>query len=116
MAAPLFKAIALHTLRTFPQRDLGQRSFANGQDDKVSSQHDYRKLTVPTPSNLLQEKEGLMPNLKGKSMRQVLEFAQKAGLIVNVKGSGIAVSQSIPQSTPLVRGQRCSVTFKSSAP
>ncbi|MBI3017471.1 MAG: transpeptidase family protein [Deltaproteobacteria bacterium] len=115
VAAPLFKAIALHTLRTFPQRDLSQRSFAlRAQDDILKN--DYRKLTVPAPSNLLEEKEGLMPDLKGKSMRQVLEFAQKAGLIMNVKGSGIAVSQSIPQSTPLVRGQRCSVTFKPNAP
>jgi len=103
VAAPLFKAIVLHTLRTFPQR-----SFVFAEGDQ--------KLTVPASPNLLEEKEGVMPNLKGKSLRYVLEFAQKTGLILNVKGSGIAIHQSIAEGSPLERGQRCSVTFKSNTP
>ena len=109
VAAPVFKAIALHTLRTFPQ------SHPEQSEGSLRATQ-YKKLTVPAPSDLLEEKEGQMPDLRGKSMRQILDFAQKVGLLMEARGSGIAVGQSIPQGSSFVRGQKCVVIFKASLP
>ena len=57
-----------------------------------------------------------MPDLRGKSMREVLEFARQAGLILTVKGSGVAVEQSLKVGSALQAGQKCSVTFKTHSP
>ncbi|OGP03965.1 MAG: hypothetical protein A2Z91_06890 [Deltaproteobacteria bacterium GWA2_38_16] len=142
VAAPLFKSVALHTLRLFPSRWVG-----GTEEDTVTREGFWSILRdplagragmvpkglVPEGSESERERKFLagkfdsvsrrvdqnpsqMPDLRGKSMREVLEFARQAGLILTVKGSGVAVEQSLKVGSALQAGQKCSVTFKTHSP
>ncbi len=55
---------------------------------------------------------GLIPNLKGLGVRDVLRKARRLGLKVLVKGSGLAVKQSPAPGTPLKKHRLLTVTFR----
>lgn len=106
VAAPLFKTIASHTARLYPfQKQLDQKpvetSMASPQYSKLKEEQSIVMTDVER-----------MPDLRGKSMREVLDFASQMGLIIKVKGSGVVVDQSIEAGAVLKRGQRCVITFR----
>lgn len=53
-----------------------------------------------------------MPDLKGKSMRQVIKKLSGSGLYMRVKGSGFAVSQNPPVGGNIPRDRICTVEFR----
>ena len=55
---------------------------------------------------------GLIPDLKGLGVRDVLRKARRLGLKVVVKGSGLAVKQSPAPGTPLKKQRLLTVTFR----
>ena len=55
---------------------------------------------------------GLIPDLKGLGVRDVLRKGRRLGLKVVVKGSGLAVKQSPAPGTPLKKHRLLTVTFR----
>jgi stage V sporulation protein D (sporulation-specific penicillin-binding protein) len=56
-----------------------------------------------------------MPDLKGYTIRQVLDLLNHTGLKCRVEGSGLAVSQEPSPGTAINPGTTCSVKFQSSS-
>ena len=107
VAAPLFRAVAEHTLdfhhidaKVVKKEDLGFKPL------------ETKKVFKKSESMLLEQELHYMPNLAGRSMREVLEFSSKTGLQIQVTGSGVAVTQSIEEGNLIQSGQTCMVTFR----
>ena len=83
-----------------------------------------KKLPVPprtvatdaqTGSPSLVAVGGGVPDLLGESMAVVLRKAKRAGLQVNLEGSGRSFKQSLPPGTPLPEDKQIIVYFRSPA-
>ena len=62
----------------------------------------------PEPAPLAQPADpGLMPDLRGRSAREAAIAAARRGLIVDLKGSGSVVEQSLAPGTELEAGMTC---------
>lgn len=112
VAAPLFKQIAILTAQLFPplSRLVSQkRSQKKAQKKKETDFHDISERESAI-------KWDKMPNLRGKSMYDVLKFGREAGINIVVKGSGIAVDQCRDEGSLIEVGQSCMVTFKAQTP
>jgi len=66
-----------------------------------------REIRVRNP-----DMAGLIPDVQGLGVRDVLRKAQRLGVRVVVKGSGLAVEQSPAAGTPIKRGKLLTVTFR----
>jgi penicillin-binding protein 2B len=77
----------------------------------------YPKATTPltkgTPVYMLTSKEGVqMPDLRGKTLREVMELASLLDMQVPIfKGEGYVVSQSIQPGTVIKKGDKLTVTL-----
>lgn len=132
VAAPIFKEIAAQSLRVlgyFPQKELPL--------DKKNEPVQARLLPgksrpappaapPPTPApqpvnftpprlEIPQEPLKVMPDLKGYTIRQVLNLLHKSGVHCKLEGSGLAVSQEPAPGTEIAPGDTCLVKFKSSS-
>lgn len=56
-------------------------------------------------------KQGVMPNLKGLTMRQALDLAEMAGVKIRMMGSGLSFEQSIAPETKVEPGTEAVVIF-----
>jgi cell division protein FtsI (penicillin-binding protein 3) len=56
-----------------------------------------------------------MPNLKGYTIRQVLDLLNRSGLKCRLEGSGMAVSQEPSPGAAITPGDTCLVKFHSSS-
>ena len=56
-----------------------------------------------------------MPDLRGYTIRQVLNLLNPSGLHCRFEGSGMAVSQEPAPGTTITPGATCVVKFKSGA-
>jgi cell division protein FtsI (penicillin-binding protein 3) len=54
----------------------------------------------------------VIPDLKGKSLREAVNLLSKCGLKVEIKGSGWVVKQSLSPGTPIKNQKVCVVTAK----
>ncbi len=54
----------------------------------------------------------VVPDFRGKTVREVVEASSESGLLVKLAGSGIAQAQSPPPGTPLVSGMKVRVQFR----
>ncbi|QMU55646.1 MAG: hypothetical protein GKS04_00335 [Candidatus Mycalebacterium zealandia] len=85
-AAPIFSAIAKRTLGMFEVR-----AASNG--------------------STLAEKPFSMPDLHGKSVREVAQWAGQAGVNLRISGHGFAVKQTPSAGSLIKKGLKCSVSF-----
>ena len=53
-----------------------------------------------------------MPDLRGYTIRQVLDLLHRAGLQCRCEGSGLAVSQDPPPGSAINPGETCVVRFR----
>jgi beta-lactam-binding protein with PASTA domain len=57
----------------------------------------------------------IMPDLKGYTIRQVLNILNRSGLHCRFEGSGMAVSQEPAPGTAITPGATCAVKFGSNS-
>lgn len=85
-AAPIFSAIAERTLGM-----LEVRAASNGSGAA--------------------EKPFPMPDLRGKSVREVAQWAEQAGVDLRISGHGFVVKQTPSAGSLIKKGRKCSVSF-----
>jgi len=100
VAAPVFKEVGYVTLNYLNVKPSIRYSFSGPVQRK-------QKTAVQSP-----DVPGLVPNVRGLGLRDVLRKARRLGVRVVVKGSGFAVDQSPAAGTPLRKGKSLTVTFK----
>jgi len=136
VAAPIFREIAAQSLRVlgyYPQKELPKDKNLPVQTKGVKGSKEVKvakAAATPTPApppapNLAQllpvkvemPKEPLtvMPDLKGYTIRQVLDRLNPSGLKCRLEGSGMAVSQEPSPGTAITPGGTCLVKFQSSS-
>ncbi len=132
VAAPIFREIAAQSLRVmgyYPQKETPPKDknapVLAGMVPPVAKQAPPKRAAPPaalqpvnfTPPQLEIPKEPLkvMPDLKGYTIRQVLNLLNKSGLRCKLEGSGMAVNQEPPPGTEISPGSTCRVQFKSNS-
>lgn len=111
VAAPVFSEVgywALNYLNINPSQNYN----AELEDEEIRSEYIAYKLKEIKLGMLRHESQGLMPDLKGLAIREVLREAARLGLKVVIEGSGLAVQQSPEPGSPLDSETLLSVTFK----
>jgi cell division protein FtsI (penicillin-binding protein 3) len=138
VAAPVFREIAAQSLRVlgyYPQNELDRDKNLPVQAKGAAAPDQGHRTAkaapaapaapgqppAPTLAQLLPErlempKEPLtvMPDLKGYTIRQVLDLLTHSGLKCRLEGSGMAVSQEPSPGTTISPGATCLVKFQSS--
>jgi len=123
VAAPIFREIAAQSMRVlgyYPQKELEKDKNAPVLAGILPTPALAAPAPQPvafTPTKLEIPKEPLkvMPNLRGYTIRQVINLLHKSGLRCRVEGSGMAVSQEPAPGTELSPGTSCRVKFKSNS-
>jgi len=100
VAAPVFREVGYLTLNKLSVKPSIRYTFSRPAQEK-------QKPTVQSP-----DVPGLMPNMQGLGVRDVLSKARRLGVRVVVKGSGFAAEQSPAAGTPLREGRSVTVTFR----
>ena len=118
VAAPAFKAIAeqiLPYLGSYPKGTTYLLADSKGKAIPVPVA-ESRPSDPPAQAQRgdLSEGPGVMPNFAGKSIRQVLQTAQRLGLELKYVGSGKAVAQTPPPGQVLQGEMRGMVRFQPS--
>ena len=101
VAAPVFSEVGHWTLNHLSVIPSTQHRLSR----PVERQRE--KIRVRNP-----DMPGLMPDVQGLGVRDVLKKAQRLGVTVVVKGSGLAIEQSPAAGTPIKRGKLLTVTFR----
>jgi cell division protein FtsI (penicillin-binding protein 3) len=115
VAAPLFKQIAILTAQLFPpfSRVALEKKFQKNQKKaQRKKKPDFHNISERESA----KKWDKMPELRGKSMYDVLKFGREAGIRIMVRGSGIAVDQCREEGSLIEAGQSCMVTFRAQIP
>jgi cell division protein FtsI (penicillin-binding protein 3) len=113
VAAPVFARIAEAALRRLavppddPDRVL--RAVADPAAGVVRAA--YRPEPVPTPLPERSDEPGTMPDLRGRSAREAAIAAARRGLIVELRGSGRVVGQTLEPGTEIEAGNTCVLTL-----
>ena len=120
VAAPIFRDIAAQSLRVlgyYPQKELKQKDSpvlagflptpAAAQTAAPEVKHALRRVEV---SN---EPLKVMPDLRGYTIREVLDLLHRSGLHCRFEGSGMAISQEPSPGTSISPGTTCLVKFQS---
>jgi cell division protein FtsI (penicillin-binding protein 3) len=114
VAAPIFREIASQALRVLgyypPTPNIPV--LASFLPAPAHAQSNLETKQTPPPAPV----EGpltVMPDLQGKTIRQVLDVLHRAGIRCRLEGSGLAVSQEPLPGTPISPGDICSVKFQS---
>ncbi len=117
VAAPVFREIAAQTLRVlgyYPPAPatpvLAGLLSAVSQTQAQAAEPETGG--EPPAAAAAEGPPTVMPDLRGKTIRQVLDLLQRAGVCCRLEGSGRAVSQDPPPGTPLTPGVVCSVKFE----
>jgi cell division protein FtsI (penicillin-binding protein 3) len=66
---------------------------------------------MPTPPAIPRAQEAMVPDFRGKSMRDALAVASGSGIEVTVEGSGVARAQLPLPGTPLHQGDKIRIVF-----
>jgi cell division protein FtsI (penicillin-binding protein 3) len=116
VAAPIFREIAAQALRVlghYPPPPPNAPVLASFLPSvaHARSEPEVKATSLPAPSS--HEPLSIMPDLTGKTIRQVLDLLHRAGMRCRLEGSGLAVSQDPPPGTPISPGDICSVKFQS---
>ena len=130
VAAPVFREIAAQSMRVlgyYPQQELERDKNLPVQAKAAAPDQGRRtaaaalcKAPAPTLAELLPTRLEMpkgpltvMPDLKGYTIRQVLDLLTRSGLKCRLEGSGMAVSQEPSPGTSLSPGGVCLVKFQS---
>jgi cell division protein FtsI (penicillin-binding protein 3) len=132
VAAPVFREIAAQSMRVlgyYPQQELERDKNLPVQAKGAAAPDQGRRLAevapvqapAPTLAQLLPTRLEMpkgpltvMPDLKGYTIRQVLDLLTRSGLKCRLEGSGMAVSQEPSPGTSLSPGAICLVKFNPS--
>ena len=106
----------------------GDEVARNGLDSSSPSAastdaHSYMNPPIAVPTSLTTtpkepiaspaaQQEGVMPDLRGKSLREVARMCRKADLRIKVVGEGLAASQKPAAGTPIQAGDLVTVELK----
>jgi cell division protein FtsI (penicillin-binding protein 3) len=129
VAAPIFREIAAQSLRVlgyYPRKELPKDKNAPVLAGMLPTSAPSSQEAPSRPTPLLagftppqleipQEPLKVMPDLRGYTIRQVLNLLHRSGLRCRVEGSGMAVSQEPPPGTEISPGTACWVKFQSSS-
>ncbi len=141
VAAPIFREIAAQSLRVlgyYPQKELpkdknlpvqakgapapvkgskGATEVKTAKAAAAPAPPPAPNLASLLPVRIEASKEPLtvMPDLKGYTIRQVLDLLNRSGLKCRLEGSGMAVSQEPSPGTAITPGGTCLVKFHSSS-
>jgi cell division protein FtsI (penicillin-binding protein 3) len=111
VAAPVFARIAEAALRRLavPPDDPGRvlRAVAEPAEGVVRAA--YRPTPAPLPER--SDEPGIMPDLRGRSAREAAIAAARRGLIVELRGSGRVVAQTLEPGTEIEAGNTCVLTL-----
>ena len=122
VAAPIFKKIAERIINTdlknFQQREkynesktadeLILKTFSNNDNKNKTSNASYVQGNNELKKNF---ENNLMPDLKGRTVREALISLNLLGLKYDIRGSGIVVSQSINPGIRVKQNQVCRLNF-----
>ncbi|MCH7723358.1 MAG: transpeptidase family protein [Bacteroidetes bacterium] len=122
VAAPIFKKIAERIINTdlknFQQREKYNESktadehilktFSNNDNKNKISNASYVQGNNELKKNF---ENNLMPDLKGRTVREALISLNLLGLKYDIRGSGIVVSQSINPGIRVKQNQVCRLNF-----
>jgi cell division protein FtsI (penicillin-binding protein 3) len=100
VAAPVFSEVGYWTLNHLSVMPSTQHKFSRPAERQ-------RGKRVRNP-----DMPGLMPDVQGLGVRDVLRKAQGLGVRVVVKGSGLAAEQSPAAGSPIEKGTLLTVTFR----
>jgi len=100
VAAPVFSEVGCRTLNHLSVIPSTQHRFPR----PVVRQREIRSRNPDMP--------GLIPDVQGLGVRDVLRKTQRLGVTVVVKGSGLAAEQSPAAGTPIKKGKLLTVTFR----
>ena len=134
VAAPIFREIAAQSLRVlgyYPKQEMdknmpvlvkGATPAKGAKTAKAAPTPVSAPAPLPTLAQLLpfkvkesKEPPTVMPDLRGCTIRQVLDLLKGAGLKYRMEGSGLAVNQEPSPGTAITPGATCSVRFQSSS-
>jgi cell division protein FtsI (penicillin-binding protein 3) len=129
VAGPAFKEISMAALRrlgvpkdipedtphpidnTEVESDLAIADLSRGPLDENNAGNDDEDDASDHPENAADVSGPRVPDFHGKTMRAVLEESSAKGLQVEIRGNGIARSQTPPAGSVLARGGRIKVQF-----
>jgi cell division protein FtsI (penicillin-binding protein 3) len=77
----------------------------------LPAQRPEATASAPDPAPPVVPQGPLVPDFRGKSMRDAMEAASERGIEVTVEGSGMARAQTPLPGTPLHRGDRIRIIF-----
>jgi cell division protein FtsI (penicillin-binding protein 3) len=105
LAAPVFRQIALNTLRYRNVMPEGSPELLDGDDKREAASQDRGGLE----NSVNQGKQGerYFPDLYGLSLRKALQLLEGYPVSVEIQGSGRVISQRPSPGTVLHEGDRC---------
>lgn len=121
VAAPIFREIAAQSLRVMgyypkePPKDQNEPVLARMLASPAAAATGPAVAFTPPKLEIPPGPLTVMPDLKGYTIRQVLELLNRSGLHCRFEGSGMAVSQEPAPGTAITPGATCVVKFKSGA-
>ncbi len=115
VAAPIFREIAAQALRVLGYYPPTPNApvLAGLLPAAAHAQEEAEAAPVPPPTLASQVPLSVMPDLRGKTIRQVLDLLHRSGIRCRLEGSGLAVAQEPAPGTPIAPGDICSVKFQS---
>ncbi|MGA9756464.1 MAG: penicillin-binding protein [Desulfobaccales bacterium] len=121
VAAPIFREIAAQSLRVLgyypkePPKDKNEPVLASLLSTPAIAATNPEVKVTPAKPEISQGPLTVMPDLRGYTIRQVLNLLNPSGLHCRFEGSGMAVSQEPAPGTTITPGATCVVKFKSGA-
>ena len=107
LAAPVFSEVASKSLSyigVFPE------GVSEGSEPSVmEAEYNFEEYTKTASTEI---KEGVVPNLKGKTMRAVMNVTNRLGAEVSIFGSGVAIRQSPKAGEKFAASEPINVWFK----
>jgi cell division protein FtsI (penicillin-binding protein 3) len=121
VAAPIFREIAAQSLRIMgyypkdPPKDKNEPVLASLLASPAAAATAPEVKFTPPKLEVPEGPVTVMPDLKGYTIRQVLNILNRSGLHCRFEGSGMAVSQEPAPGTAITPGATCAVKFGSNS-
>ena len=121
VAAPIFREIAAQSLRILgyypkePPKDKNEPVLASLLASPASAATAPEAKFSPPKLEIPKGPLTVMPDLRGYTIRQVLNLLNRSGLHCRFEGSGMAVNQEPTPGTAITPGATCVVKFGSSS-
>ncbi|MHB9073847.1 MAG: penicillin-binding protein [Desulfobaccales bacterium] len=121
VAAPIFREIAAQSLRVLgyypkdPPKDKNQPVLASLLASPADAATSPEVKFTPPKLHIPKGPLTVMPDLRGYTIRQVLNLLNRSGLHCRFEGSGMAISQEPAPGTAITPGATCAVKFGSSS-